>query len=248
MKVADHTSKNKQVSWPDRAGEYTRLVHDTVEDSHCLRANGLQPTILKLAGDCSAVMVLDAGCGDGWVLDALQPREGHGCDLCRFEGFPDRWAFSIADVRDLPYADAYFDVAISSLVLMWFAEFDAALSELHRVTRPGGRVVIALMHPYFYRTGQVAEGEAFRIERSLAAPFVIEDHHIAEAVGPFAYHYRPLPDYLNGCIRAGLRIEEVDDWFLDLADFTERFGSDQPGRVRRSGKVPMYTFIKCSRA
>lgn len=231
--------------WPRHADAYANLVHDAGRDSHYLRTRGLKPTILRMAGACSDAKVLDAGCGDGWLLDALSPREGHGCDIARFADFPQRWALSQEDVRALSYPDAQFDVTVASLLLMWFPELDAALSQLHRVTKAGGRIVIALMHPYFYRTGE-ANGN-FIVNRGLSTPFVIEDHRIAGAVGPFPYHYRPLPDYMNGCIRAGLRIDEVADWYIDMDDYVERFGSERAGHIQRTGNVPMYTFIKCVR-
>jgi SAM-dependent methyltransferase len=64
-------------------------------------------------------------------------------------------------------------------VLMWFPELDVALRELRRVTRPNGRVVIAIMNPYFYRTGQACDAGDFVIERNLSRPFVIRNHRIA---------------------------------------------------------------------
>jgi SAM-dependent methyltransferase len=234
-----------QTNWARSAHEYAGLVQDAERDSHYLRGYGLKPTILRMAGDCSDASVLDAGCGDGWLLDALLPREGHGSDIYRYEQFPTRWDFRRDDIRSLSYPEACFDVAVASLVLMWFPELDLALSELRRVTKPGGRVVIAIMNPYFYRTGEVDENGRFAVHRKLAAPFIIDNHHIADVVGPFVYHYWPLPDYLNACVRAGLTIEEVADWYLDMNDFIAHFGTDRPGNIRRTGDVPMYTFILC---
>jgi hypothetical protein len=103
------------------------------------------------------------------------------------------------------------------------------------------------MNPYFYRTGEVDEAGNFVVTQDLSQPFVIGNHRIAEAVGPFVYYHRPLPTYLNECVRAGLAIEEIADWHVDMADFLARFGTDMPGNIRRTDKVPMYTFIKCTR-
>ena len=46
------------------------------------------------------------------------------------------------DARDLPYADATFDAAYLVAVLGEIPDQDAALRELARVLRPGGRVVV----------------------------------------------------------------------------------------------------------
>jgi SAM-dependent methyltransferase len=54
-----------------------------------------------------------------------------------------------ADYRELPFADAIFDAALnlfSSLGYLGDEEDTRALAEIHRVLRPGGRLVIETMH------------------------------------------------------------------------------------------------------
>jgi ubiquinone/menaquinone biosynthesis C-methylase UbiE len=46
-----------------------------------------------------------------------------------------------APAEDLPFDDAQFDVAVSALVLCTVADQPRALRELHRVLRPGGRLL-----------------------------------------------------------------------------------------------------------
>ena len=46
-----------------------------------------------------------------------------------------------APAETLPVADASFDVVVSTLVLCTVANVAASLAEMHRVLRPGGRVV-----------------------------------------------------------------------------------------------------------
>jgi SAM-dependent methyltransferase len=61
-----------------------------------------------------------------------------------------RWPkLSLADYRDLPFADATFHAAVnlfSSLGYLGDAEDTRALAEIGRVLRPGGRLVIEIMH------------------------------------------------------------------------------------------------------
>jgi ubiquinone/menaquinone biosynthesis C-methylase UbiE len=57
--------------------------------------------------------------------------------------------FVQADYRDLPFADARFDTALnlfSSLGYLGDEEDTRALAQIHRVLRPGGRLVIETMH------------------------------------------------------------------------------------------------------
>jgi SAM-dependent methyltransferase len=60
------------------------------------------------------------------------------------------FSFLAADVRRLPFGPETFDVVISTSTLDHFAlraDLDAALDELVRVVRPGGRLVITLDNP-----------------------------------------------------------------------------------------------------
>lgn len=57
----------------------------------------------------------------------------------RRSGFPVEQAE--AGVDPLPFPDAGFDAVVSTLVLCSVPDHDAALSEVHRVLRPGGRFV-----------------------------------------------------------------------------------------------------------
>lgn len=50
--------------------------------------------------------------------------------------------FQKADATKLPYPNDSFDAAVSTQVYEYVADVSAALTELHRVVRPGGRVVV----------------------------------------------------------------------------------------------------------
>ncbi len=49
----------------------------------------------------------------------------------------------VADVQDLPFSDAEFDCAVAAWMLYHVPDLDAALGELARVLRHGGRLVAA---------------------------------------------------------------------------------------------------------
>jgi ubiquinone/menaquinone biosynthesis C-methylase UbiE len=116
--------------------------------------------------------VLDIGCGTGRlaarVLDAEGVRTVVGCDFSA--GMLENAAARLADacrvgraslVRGdatrLPFADATFDAAVSTEAFHWFPDQDAALSDLRRVLRPGGRLMLALVSPPFEIIADVFE-------------------------------------------------------------------------------------------
>ncbi len=65
-------------------------------------------------------------------------------------------SFRIADVHDLPFAEAEFDRVTSRLGLMFFADLPKALREINRVLKPGGRFAAVawgpMSQPYFETT------------------------------------------------------------------------------------------------
>jgi cyclopropane fatty-acyl-phospholipid synthase-like methyltransferase len=119
---------------------------------------------LRLRGD---ERVLDMGCGRGAVLTAVARRlttgrvtgvdiwsrrdqSGNARDVAvrnaSLEEVGDRVAIETGDMRSLPFADAAFDLVVSSLAIHNIrssSERRRAVGEGFRVLKPGGRMVIA---------------------------------------------------------------------------------------------------------
>ncbi|MGH2955112.1 MAG: methyltransferase domain-containing protein [Thermoanaerobaculia bacterium] len=99
--------------------------------------------------------IVDVGCGPGFYVSELLDEVGSegsvfGIDSSeamlalaarRCEGHENA-SFAKADASSLPAADASFDAALSVQVMEYVPDVAAALMEIRRVLRPGGRVVI----------------------------------------------------------------------------------------------------------
>ncbi|MDT0454466.1 methyltransferase domain-containing protein [Streptomyces sp. DSM 41527] len=101
--------------------------------------------------------VLDAGSGPGFIAEQLLENVPEGTVtgleldaglfaqsrsyLAAYEGR--RLNLVQGSITDAPLPDARFDLALARLVLQHIAEPAQALSELGRVLRPGGRLVVA---------------------------------------------------------------------------------------------------------
>ena len=79
------------------------------------------------------------------------------------------------DARDMPYPDATFDAAYLTAVLGEIPDQDAALAELARVLKPGGRLVVGELFgdPHWVRPSRLeqrASRAGLRFERRLGVP------------------------------------------------------------------------------
>jgi SAM-dependent methyltransferase len=107
-------------------------------------------------------VVLDVGCGDGFLAFAALPHVGPGgrvifsdvsrdllehCQvLCEKNGFSDRVEFILADATNLSVVpDRSVDAVMLRSVLLYVPEKQQAFHEFHRVLKPGGR--LALFEP-----------------------------------------------------------------------------------------------------
>lgn len=180
------------MTWQSTAREYRELIGNPDWDSQFLRDNGLKPNILDLLGDCKDAVVLDAGAGTGWLFESIMPAAAYACDIVAPEKIPEGVNFERQDVEALSYDDGTFDIVVASLLLMFCRRFETVCAELYRVAKGGGgRLVVALTHPYFYRTGDVAKDGKFILNRDLSQPFEIPIK-IGGKVGPLTYYWAPL--------------------------------------------------------
>jgi len=100
------------------------------------------------------IRVLDIGCGNGALLNALSDRieEGTGVDESaaileqarRRNSGISNLKFEVIKGPVLPFEDASFDVVIS-LMSFRYLDWDPLLAEIKRVTKPGGKVLIVDM-------------------------------------------------------------------------------------------------------
>lgn len=100
--------------------------------------------------------VLECGCGTGLILERVKEfaRRAAGIDLS--PGMLELAKSRGLDVREgsvtaLPFEDASFDVTCSFKVLAHVPDIGKALSEMARVTRPGGVVLAEFYNPWSLR-------------------------------------------------------------------------------------------------
>lgn len=155
-----------------------------------------QPAVWSLLEPIAPGRALDAACGTGRHARRLV-QLGHdvlGIDLTpemlaqAAAGVPEA-RFAAADLRDIPAEDATFDLVVCGLALAHLDDLDAGVTELARVLRDGGRLVVSVLHPFQTHLGWHA---AFA-DADGRRGFVREHPHTHA-------------DYLDAFAAAGLRV------------------------------------------
>ncbi|TML88745.1 MAG: class I SAM-dependent methyltransferase [Actinobacteria bacterium] len=183
--------------------------------------------ILPLAADhlAGAQEVLDVGTGEGQVARLACVSAPH----TRVVGVEPAWAqLKVAVARAggpvyvrggaaaLPFGDGRFDAVVACLVFEHIEPLDAAIAEVGRVLRPGGRFLFFMNHPLLQVPGsgwiddQVLDPpeQYWRI-----GPYLVEDTSLEEVdKGVFIpFVHRPLSRYVNAMIAAGLLVTRMEE-------------------------------------
>ena len=150
-------------------------------------ARELEPasaTVVAIAGVRPGESVLDVGCGTGNAafeaaraggrVTGVDPAErlvGVAAGRARELGL--EATFLVGDAQALPFGDDTFDAVISVFAVIFAPDGERAATELVRVTRPGGRIVISCWY------GSRAVGEAIAVaQRHLVAAGTAPPPHL----------------------------------------------------------------------
>jgi SAM-dependent methyltransferase len=182
-------------------------------------AQSIYPLLHRRLSELQARSVLDFGCGDGRLLEALQgvgrqlagyDISPQGRELARTRLGSDAHIFGPPD----PIPDANYDAVVNSMVLMTLPDKTAlasALRELARCLRPGGTILSAVTHPCFrgrkfsdFVTGWVDGADSYFTE---GRPFYVTlfDERAGLSVTFDDYHYS-VSAYFNAIVNAGLAL------------------------------------------
>jgi SAM-dependent methyltransferase len=197
--------------------------------------------------------VLDIGSGPGYLAAELAARVGRSGSVCAIDPSPSmnalaeqrtaglpQVAVDVGDALALPFADGHFDAAVCTQVYEYVADVPAALAELRRVLRPGGRALILdtdwdsmvwhvtdralqarviaaweehLADPRLPRVlGGLLRGAGFRLTGAHVVPLL----NVGYEPDTYSAHTEPtIAEFVTG--RQGLTGDDVAAWRADLA-------------------------------
>jgi len=204
------------------------------------------PIIADAAGIGLGDSVLDVACGTGVLacaaLDRVGPRgtvvgldpNADMLSVARRNSMRVEWREGRAE--SLPFPDGSFDAVVSQFGLMFFDDRPAALREMMRVLRPGGRMAVAVCDAVDHSPGYAALANLLqqlfgkRTADAFRAPFVLGDPERLLSICGAAGIVDAKVARHNGSVRfasikALISTERACIWtlggMLDAAQFTE---------------------------
>ncbi|HVN35261.1 MAG TPA: methyltransferase domain-containing protein [Casimicrobiaceae bacterium] len=200
----------QQAAWS--AGDYAvvgttlQIVGETLCEALDLRAG--ERVLDVAAGNGNATLAAARRGADVTSTDYVPALLERGRDRANAEGLPVR--FEQADAESLPYADASFDVVLSTFGVMFTPDQERAAAELARVCKPGGRIGLAnwtpasfigelfkLLGRYLPPPAGVRSPALWGTEERLRELFDGRYHTIAFERRNFVFRYRSVTHWLD---------------------------------------------------
>ena len=176
-----------------------------------------RPAMLALAGDVAGRRILDAGCGSGALFAALRDRgaivtgfdkSARMVELAR-RRLGDDADLQVADLANpLPFPEDAFDDVTASLVLHYLADWGPTLTELGRVLKPGGRLIVSVDHPF---VTTMAHRDAGRKPNYFATHNWTEEWSMVGQTALMSFWHRPLHAMTDAFTAAGFRITVISE-------------------------------------
>lgn len=188
---------------------------------------------------------LEVGCGEGRIARELKmlgytvtASDAAAAMVDAAAAAGSAHAYAVASADALPFENARFDRVLAYNVLMDVEDVPGSLREMRRVLRPGGTLVVSLVHPFWDRgrfTGPEADA-TFVLEGSYFGREYFEGHEERDGLSMhFAGWSQPLENYAQAFEAAGLAITSLREPVPDIAAKPE---------LARWTRLPMFLWLK----
>ncbi len=221
------------------------------EDGDFGRRYVLDPVMVRLALASRPKTMLDVGCGEGRFCRMLAKHgvAATGIDPTRALIAEARrrdpaGTYIEADAAKLPFDDGAFDLVVSYLSLIDIPDAAAAISEMARVLKPGGRLLIA--NSTAMNTAGDSEGLGWARDADGAKTHFRIDNYLQERAQWIEWkgirilnHHRPLSTYMRLLLEQGLRLTFFDE---------PRPSADAPARANDYVRAPWFMVMEWAKA
>jgi SAM-dependent methyltransferase len=192
-----------------------------------LHNNLIQPTLTKFIDNVSKKIILDAGCGNGFLENQLAKDAedviaiDSSTELLNFAKSnvkQDNVQFQLGDLtKKLDLKDNYFDLVISNMVLQYLPNLEIFAKEASRILKKNGFLIMFVDHPshaLFLRAQELVgkKNEKFLNSDSYFKLGLRKKNSLWDKA-VLQYYHRTISDYLN--VFSGLfqlaEMQEISD-------------------------------------
>jgi ubiquinone/menaquinone biosynthesis C-methylase UbiE len=222
-----------RTDWGDSAvaGWYDQLVGEQGSEYH---RRVIIPGVLRMLGGQKSQTVLDLACGQGVLCRILH---GQGLNVTGVDASAELIAaararaelssdvagprYVLGDARDLSFLpERGFDAVTCVLAIQNMHPLRPVFDSVARVLRPGGRLILVMMHPCFRGPQETSWGwderagvQYRRVDRYLLPrkhPIVT---HPGKDPGTYTWTFhKPIQEYVRSMRAAGMVIDMLEEW------------------------------------
>jgi ubiquinone/menaquinone biosynthesis C-methylase UbiE len=244
-----------RTDWSHVAGWYDQIIGEAGGEYH---RHVVIPGVLRLLSPQAGQRIIDIACGQGVLCRALAQKgvETTGIDAAPAmiaaakERGPEVIRYQVAEAtspQGLP--GGYFNSAACVLAIQNIHPLGPVFEAVARLLVPGGKFVLAMTHPCFRGAKETSWGwdeqrkiQYRRVDRYLLPRKTPIVTHPGSAPDEYTWTFhRPIEDYVNAAVRAGLLMDAMEEWPSHKhSDSGPRAAAENTARK----EIPMFMAIR----
>lgn len=253
--------KSNKTSWSQVASWYDTMIE---EGDGTFQKDVILPNIIRLMSIRPGTRVVDMACGQGFFArefahagayvsaadispELIVAAENHLKKETRLRTRPQ---FFVAPAhRMTAVATGSADIVTIILALQNIKELPETLSEVSRMLKPGGRLLVVLNHPAF----RIPKSSSWAYDDNAKVQYRRIDSYLSERTIPIDMHpggakrtytvsfHRPLQVYAKHLGKAGLYISNMEEW---ISNRRGPKGKTYVALEHARKEIPLFLFIE----
>ena len=199
----------------------------------------LTPATLERLDDVSGKRILDLGCGEGGYCRVLKKR---GADVTGIDGSEkliniakarsdSSIKFLVRNANNLDgIVENGFEIVVAAMSLMSVEDYEGSISEVRRVLKKGGYLLMSILHPCF--------SDHFTNRQAYFNRHAWHEHVTTEFSHPVLRRHKPLSGFINPLADMGFRLKR----FHEPVPTDEQIQAAP--RLKKLRQIPLFLFME----